>query len=439
MGFGDAREMFGSGRGGRLPRTGILGESLFWVEFLVLGAAVRYSSDSARRALAMVARAGARLGGARAGGRGVAGAVVCSAGLLRERMDYVPGGSGAEPMRFSPSDGYQIGGERGADGLITGDDYAAFINDFVASIANGATDLNNNGVVDGRDFAAWNAEWDSGAAVGRAVLSAADGLDAKGPGNVRGRSADAGVALDAQLSGKVTGADGVTGRVNYVPRPANMDVAPGGGGPRRPPVQPPDPPLTPAEMPIGELCVIFSATIDECLACCVFRNNGAEATWLPCAESCFDRFGPRAPSVPTTPRDSPRPPRPPKPAGGGLPWIPEGFGPPDYDCDWFMANFVAYWRKTIDPNDKYTHCYASCRISQVCSRVFTGLMGTIREHYQSQPDSNTDILANEHGIYLAGHECPDTGYLDLNRDCCRHLCDARYPSPPGRWRLRHPY
>jgi YD repeat-containing protein len=148
-------------------------------------------------------------------------------GLLRERMDYVPGGSGAEPMRFSPSDGYQIGGERGADGLITGDDYTAFINDFAASIANGATDLNNNGVVDGRDFAAWNAEWDSGAAVGRAVLSAADGLDAKGPGNVRGRSADAGVALDAQLSGKVTGADGETGRVRWA---AVSDGVVGGGG-----------------------------------------------------------------------------------------------------------------------------------------------------------------------------------------------------------------
>ena len=148
-------------------------------------------------------------------------------GLLRERMDYVPGGDGAEPMRFSPADGYQIGGERGADGLVTGDDYTAFINDFVASIANGATDLNNNGVVDGRDFAAWNAEWDSGAAVGRAVLSAADGLDAKGPGNVRGRSADAGVALDAQLSGKVAGADGVTGRVRWGVVRTTAGVPPG--------------------------------------------------------------------------------------------------------------------------------------------------------------------------------------------------------------------
>ncbi len=123
----------------------------------------------------MVARAGARLGGARAGGRGVAGAVVCSAGLLRERMDDVPGGTGAEPMRFSLSDGYQIGGERGADGYLTGDDYNAFIADFAAGTANGATDLNNNGVVDGRDFAAWNAEWDSGAAVGRIGRGSAGG------------------------------------------------------------------------------------------------------------------------------------------------------------------------------------------------------------------------------------------------------------------------
>jgi hypothetical protein len=151
-------------------------------------------------------------------------------GLLRERLDYVPGGDGAEPMRFSPADGYQIGGERGADGYLTGDDYNAFIADFAAGTANGATDLNNNGVVDAEDFAAWNAEWDSGAPLGRAVMSAPDGADGMGPGNVRGVAAAEGLALDAQLSGKVAGADGVTGRVNYVPRPANLDVASGGGG-----------------------------------------------------------------------------------------------------------------------------------------------------------------------------------------------------------------
>jgi hypothetical protein len=144
-------------------------------------------------------------------------------GAVRERMEFVPGGDGAgsvEPMRLSPSDGYQIGGARGADGLVTGDDYNAFIAEYVAGTANGATDLNNNGVVDGDDFTAWNAEWDSGALVGRAIMSVPDGADAKGPGNVRGAMAAAGLALDAVLSGKVSGTSGQTGRVRW------------GGGPR---------------------------------------------------------------------------------------------------------------------------------------------------------------------------------------------------------------
>ena len=139
-------------------------------------------------------------------------------GLLRERMEYVPGGDGAgsvEPMRLSPSDGYQIGGARGADGLVTGDDYTAFTNDFAAGTVNSATDLNNNGAVDSRDFWAWNAEFDSGALVGRAIMSVPDGADAKGPGNVRGAMAAAGVALDAVLSGKVSGGSGQTGRVRW--------------------------------------------------------------------------------------------------------------------------------------------------------------------------------------------------------------------------------
>ncbi len=139
-------------------------------------------------------------------------------GLLRERMEFVPGGDGAgsvEPMRLSPSDGYQIGGARGADGLVTGDDYTNFINDFVANTVNSATDLNNNGAVDSRDFGAWNAEWDSGALVGRAIMSVPDGADAKGPGNVRGAMAAAGVSLDAVLSGKVSGTSGQTGRVRW--------------------------------------------------------------------------------------------------------------------------------------------------------------------------------------------------------------------------------
>ncbi len=139
-------------------------------------------------------------------------------GAVRERMEYVPGGDGAgsvEPMRLSPADGYQIGGARGADGLVTGDDYNAFIADYVAGTANSATDLNNNGVVDGDDFTAWNAEWDSGALVGRAIMSVPDGADAKGPGNVRGAMAAAGVALDAVLSGKVSGGSGQTGRVRW--------------------------------------------------------------------------------------------------------------------------------------------------------------------------------------------------------------------------------
>jgi len=137
---------------------------------------------------------------------------------VRERMEFVPGGDGAgsvEPMRLSPSDGYQIGGARGADGLVTGDDYNAWIAEYAAGTANGATDLNNNGVVDGDDFTAWNAEWDSGALVGRAIMSVPDGADAKGPGNVRGAMAAAGVALDAVLSGKVSGGSGQTGRVRW--------------------------------------------------------------------------------------------------------------------------------------------------------------------------------------------------------------------------------
>ena len=142
-------------------------------------------------------------------------------GAVRERMEYVPGGDGAwgvgsvEPMRLSPSDGYQIGGARGADGLVTGDDYNAWIAEYAAGTANGATDLNNNGAVDGDDFTAWNAEWDSGALVGRAIMSVPDGADFKGPGNVRGAMAAAGVALDAVLSGKVSGSKGETGRVRW--------------------------------------------------------------------------------------------------------------------------------------------------------------------------------------------------------------------------------
>jgi len=140
-------------------------------------------------------------------------------GAVRERMEFVPGGDGAgsvEPMRLSPSDGYQIGGARGADGLVTGDDYNAWIAEYAAGTANSATDLNNNGVVDGDDFTAWNAEWDSGAPVGRAIMSVPDGADFKGPGNVRGAMAAAGVALDAVLSGKVSGGSGQTGRVRWL-------------------------------------------------------------------------------------------------------------------------------------------------------------------------------------------------------------------------------
>ena len=243
-------------------------------------------------------------------------------GAVRERMEYVPGGDGAgsvEPMRLSPSDGYQIGGARGADGLVTGDDYNAWIAEYAAGTANGATDLNNNGVVDGDDFTAWNAEWDSGALVGRAIMSVPDGADAKGPGNVRGAMAAAGVALDAVLSGKVSGTKGETGRVNYVPRPASLDVANPGGrrgvaaGHSRVSGKMP-------ELPIGAYCAKLTYSLRACLACCVVDGpTGRFSSW-PCAAACFQRdtSGPPwpAPGVPYPDPSDPPTPLLPAPGGG---------------------------------------------------------------------------------------------------------------------------
>ena len=230
-------------------------------------------------------------------------------GAVRERMEYVPGGDGAgsvEPMRLSPSDGYQIGGARGADGLVTGDDYNAWIAEYAAGTANGATDLNNNGVVDGDDFTAWNAEWDSGALVGRAIMSVPDGADAKGPGNVRGAMAAAGVALDAVLSGKVSGSSGQTGRVRWgghVPQ-ARSRMAAVAGIDRRirplPPIPwlPTDPvrqvtPFDEKDRPFpdetltrGRNCVLRSSTWTECLNCCAINHDGTLWTDGECVRAC---------------------------------------------------------------------------------------------------------------------------------------------------------
>lgn len=175
---------------------------------------------------------------------------------------------------------------------------------------------------------------------------------------------------------------------------------------------PPPPP------PEGITCVLTSDTLEQCLSCCVYNPGNGEVSWLPCAEMCFRRdwTKPLFPQPGTTPGGG----------GGGLnprPWT------PDYSCQELVSQLAwGAWGDHLDGNDKFQHCYTSCRLSQSCGRALAGLLGTLREHVSwMKDDSQLDLVANEKGIYCAGHECKSSGYVQPNADCCKHCCSQSYP------------
>jgi hypothetical protein len=163
---------------------------------------------------------------------------------LMGRAGWAAGGRGGGVL------GLARGRRRGA-GVGAESTSNAFTAEHAVRTANGATDLNDNGAVDGDDFAAWTAEWDSGALVGRVIMSVPDGADAKRPGNVRGAMA----AADALLSGKVSGGSGQTGRVRL-------------GGVRH---------LN---------CIFESRTRNDGLRCCTENQGGLSWSELACADAC---------------------------------------------------------------------------------------------------------------------------------------------------------
>ena len=165
----------------------------------------------------------------------------------------------------------------------------------------------------------------------------------------------------------------------------------------------------------GTWCALFHPVLADCISCCQYTTAaGGQATNLACANSCLRAEENRRTQPPVEPT----------------------FFPPAWNKEFSCVDLVLQITYTdagqiTDRNDKFQHCYTSCRLSQVCNRPISGLLGTIREHAGYDPrDSQHDMNANAAGIYCAGHSCPSSGYRQPNRQCCYGCCAKTY-KPSG--------
>ena len=84
-------------------------------------------------------------------------------------------------------------------------------------------------------------------------------------------------------------------------------------------------------------------------------------------------------------------------------------------------------------NDKFAHCYISCRLSQECDSLTALALGTLRELIQSfgdRDDATEDEAANMWGIGW-GHDTPSCTSDDKKRDICRDGCETGGFGDPG--------
>jgi hypothetical protein len=103
-------------------------------------------------------------------------------------------------------------------------------------------------------------------------------------------------------------------------------------------------------------------------------------------------------------------------------------------CRRFMVDVAALFQLNRQglpggvTNDKFAHCYITCRMKEECGELTAGLLATVREAFQqfgNRDDSIDDMLANADGLNCAAKECPKDSRKKC-RDCC-----ARDQGKPG--------
>jgi len=90
-------------------------------------------------------------------------------------------------------------------------------------------------------------------------------------------------------------------------------------------------------------------------------------------------------------------------------------------------------------NDKFAHCYVSCRLSQECGELSSFALGTFREMIQQFWDregSIDDVLSNVDGLICADlnplKRCPPQNLNDLIKGC-KDCCESSNGSSEGQY------